>query len=363
MRYGTTTALARAASSGIVGANMTEPTLPAGSLLRLRQGPAQPQPSLSTRDLALELRARLRDPALAFDEGDLADQLGALGLEIETRTESPRNRLSRTRVAAIAQMLAKDVASGALRLDGATVVDLGCGSIHPLGPSLLHVLGGARRAVGIDMDPPQDPALATRALLRLALACLAAPEHVIPWTRRTRADVLAALDGFDLAKLWLGDPAGIDDRRLRLHHGPAERMPFADGEVDACTSVSFLEHVADVDAVLAELARVVRPGGIVVHAIDGVDHASYGDAAVGPLDFLREPYAGGRALVGGCNRLRPVEFVARFEQAGFTAVEFEAHARIPVDDGLRAGFAEPWRSMATAALAEVQGAIRARRRA
>ncbi|MFN9703698.1 MAG: methyltransferase domain-containing protein, partial [Planctomycetota bacterium] len=58
-------------------------------------------------------------------------------------------------------------------------------------------------------------------------------------------------------------------------------MPFADGEVDACTSVSFLEPVADVDAVLAELARVVRPGGIVVHAIDGVDHASYGDAAVG----------------------------------------------------------------------------------
>jgi len=276
------------------------------------------------------------------------------------RTESPWNRFSRTRVASIAGMLAPEVENGSLRLEGATVVDLGCGSIHPLGPSLLHVLCGAKLAVGIDLDRPQDTAASSRALLRLALACLAAPEHVVPWGRRTREQVLAALEGFDLAKLWLGDPSGLDTRRMRLHHSTAEQLPFADASVDACTSVSFLEHVEDVDAVLAEMGRVLRKGGTAVHTIDGVDHSSYGDSKVGPLDFLREPAE--RTLVGGCNRLRPAEFVERFERAGFEVLAFEPHTRMPVDDALRSRFAEPWRSMEKNMLEVTQGAIRARKK-
>lgn len=339
---------------------MAAPDLPDGSLRRLAADPTPQHASVPTRELVLELRARLRDPAFALDATDLADQLAVLGIEIETKAESPWNRLSRTRVVSIAQMLAPAVEAGALRLEGATVVDLGCGSIHPLGPSLLHVLAGAKLAVAIDMDPPQDPATSARALLRLALACLAAPEHVIPWARRARADVMAALEGFDLVKLWLGDPSGIDGNRVRLHHGPAERLPFVDAAVDACTSVSFLEHVGDVDTVLTELARTVRPGGVVVHMIDGYDHSSYGDPAVGTLDFLRQPAS--LRLVGGCNRMRPMEFVARFEQAGFTDVAFEPHARFRVDDALRASFAEPWRSMDADTLEVTRGVVRARRR-
>ena len=340
---------------------MTLPTEgPSGSLRRLE---AEPDPRLapfSTRDLALELRQRLRAPELALHVGDLADQLGVLGIEIEQRTEASSNRLSRTRPAACAAMIAGHVESGECKLDGATVLELGCGSIHPLGTLMVHVLCGARLAVGVDLDPPQDPQTATRALLRLALAMLAAPEHLAPWARRTRQQVLAALDGFDLPKLWLGDPAGIDGSRLRLIHGSAERLPMAQGEVDYCSSVSFLEHVPDVDAVLDEMARVMRSGGIAVHSIDGIDHATYGDASHGPLDFLREPAH--LQLVFGCNRLRPSEFVARFERAGFEVLAFEEHRRVEVDDRMRMGFAEPWRSMPKQTLEVVQGCIRARRR-
>ncbi len=42
------------------------------------------------------------------------------------------------------------------------------------------------------------------------------------------------------------------------------KMPFADGSFDHILCVEVLEHVHDVDAFLAELVRVVRPGGSLV---------------------------------------------------------------------------------------------------
>jgi demethylmenaquinone methyltransferase / 2-methoxy-6-polyprenyl-1,4-benzoquinol methylase len=43
--------------------------------------------------------------------------------------------------------------------------------------------------------------------------------------------------------------------------GQAERLPFGDAEFDALTFTYLLRYVDDVQATLAELARVVRPGG------------------------------------------------------------------------------------------------------
>jgi len=42
------------------------------------------------------------------------------------------------------------------------------------------------------------------------------------------------------------------------------RLPFGDSEFDAVVVVDMLEHVADQDAFIAELARVTRPGGMLV---------------------------------------------------------------------------------------------------
>jgi demethylmenaquinone methyltransferase/2-methoxy-6-polyprenyl-1,4-benzoquinol methylase len=49
--------------------------------------------------------------------------------------------------------------------------------------------------------------------------------------------------------------------RVRFVLGQAERLPFADGEFDGLTFTYLLRYVDDVAATLAELARVVRPGG------------------------------------------------------------------------------------------------------
>lgn len=41
-------------------------------------------------------------------------------------------------------------------------------------------------------------------------------------------------------------------------------MPFADDEFDGAIAVQSIEHVPDPEAAIAEMARVVRPGGVVV---------------------------------------------------------------------------------------------------
>jgi demethylmenaquinone methyltransferase / 2-methoxy-6-polyprenyl-1,4-benzoquinol methylase len=51
--------------------------------------------------------------------------------------------------------------------------------------------------------------------------------------------------------------------RIVLVAGQAEQLPFADGTFDALTFTYLLRYVADPAAILAELARVVRPGGMV----------------------------------------------------------------------------------------------------
>jgi demethylmenaquinone methyltransferase / 2-methoxy-6-polyprenyl-1,4-benzoquinol methylase len=51
--------------------------------------------------------------------------------------------------------------------------------------------------------------------------------------------------------------------RIELREGRAEALPCADAEFDALTVTYLLRYVDDVPATLAELARVVRPGGVV----------------------------------------------------------------------------------------------------
>jgi len=49
--------------------------------------------------------------------------------------------------------------------------------------------------------------------------------------------------------------------RIELVRGEAESLPFADGEFDHLTFTYLIRYVDDPGATLAELARVVKPGG------------------------------------------------------------------------------------------------------
>lgn len=54
---------------------------------------------------------------------------------------------------------------------------------------------------------------------------------------------------------------GLMDR-VHFLGGRAEELPFADGTFDAVTFTYLLRYVADPAATVAELARVLRPGGV-----------------------------------------------------------------------------------------------------
>ncbi len=50
-------------------------------------------------------------------------------------------------------------------------------------------------------------------------------------------------------------------------HGFGDRMPFPDGYFSSCVSNSVLEHIPDIDAVLKETARVLKPGALFVFCV------------------------------------------------------------------------------------------------
>lgn len=54
------------------------------------------------------------------------------------------------------------------------------------------------------------------------------------------------------------DPRGLRDRGVCCS---GDRMPFGDAVADCVTAFDVIEHFADEDAILAELRRVLRPGG------------------------------------------------------------------------------------------------------
>ena len=58
--------------------------------------------------------------------------------------------------------------------------------------------------------------------------------------------------------------AGRPRARCRARTGDAARLPFADGGADVVVAGEMLEHVTDLPAVVAELCRVLAPGGTLV---------------------------------------------------------------------------------------------------
>jgi 2-polyprenyl-6-hydroxyphenyl methylase/3-demethylubiquinone-9 3-methyltransferase len=56
--------------------------------------------------------------------------------------------------------------------------------------------------------------------------------------------------------------ADASGRSIRYDTGVGEALPYADARFDAVVCVDVLEHVADLNKVLAEVVRVLKPGGL-----------------------------------------------------------------------------------------------------
>jgi demethylmenaquinone methyltransferase/2-methoxy-6-polyprenyl-1,4-benzoquinol methylase len=84
------------------------------------------------------------------------------------------------------------------------------------------------------------------------------------------------------ARSKLGERPALADR-VTFVQGEAERLPFADGELDALTFTYLLRYVDDRAATMRELARVVRPGG-------RIGMVEFGVPAAPPLRALWRAY-------------------------------------------------------------------------
>jgi demethylmenaquinone methyltransferase / 2-methoxy-6-polyprenyl-1,4-benzoquinol methylase len=128
--------------------------------------------------------------------------------------------------------------------------------------------------------------------------------------------------------------AGLRDR-ITLVAGRAERLPFADASFDALTFTYLLRYVDDPQATLAELARVIRPGGTMASLEFCVPPTAFWHSAWWLYTRLALPLAG--LATGGPDWLRvgrflgpsisrhyrryPVEWtVGAWRRAGFTDV-------------------------------------------
>ena len=156
--------------------------------------------------------------------------------------------------------------------------------------------------------------------------------------RRTGAKVI----GLDLTEQMLRQgarnvaSAGASDH-VSLVNGRAEKLPLADASVGALTFTYLLRYVSDPQATLAELARVVRPGGVIASLEFNVPPRAFWrfwwrgyTALVLPAGGLitggPEWYRVGRFLgpsIAGHYRRYPVDWTVRaWEQAGMTDVGY-----------------------------------------
>jgi demethylmenaquinone methyltransferase/2-methoxy-6-polyprenyl-1,4-benzoquinol methylase len=133
-------------------------------------------------------------------------------------------------------------------------------------------------------------------------------------------------------------PIGVDLSLGMLTHarttGPlvqadALRLPLPAGSLDGAVSGFALRNFVDLDAVFAELARVIRPGGRIAlldvaepaNPVLRAGHAVYFGHVVPRIGGLLSDAAAYRYLPRSVAYLpQPAEMLAGLEQAGFTAV-------------------------------------------
>jgi ubiquinone/menaquinone biosynthesis C-methylase UbiE len=75
------------------------------------------------------------------------------------------------------------------------------------------------------------------------------------------ADTFDEVHGIDPTRAML-DKVDTSLGNITLHEGVAEDLPFPDASFDLVTAYSVLHHLADHRPALAEVARVLRPGGV-----------------------------------------------------------------------------------------------------
>jgi SAM-dependent methyltransferase len=132
----------------------------------------------------------------------------------------------------------------------------------------------------------------------------------------------------------------------------ARATGLPEASVDFISSTDVCEHIPepDLDAILRECARLLRPGGLVSFRIDLTDHYSYFDKSLSRYHFLRyseSRWAWVNSPLQYQNRLRVTDYRRLVEGAGFEVVTWTPSlpknavaeiARVPLDGHFADGY-------------------------
>ena len=113
---------------------------------------------------------------------------------------------------------------------------------------------------------------------------------------------------------------------VSFHEGDVTALPVADADFDRALSVQVLEYVEDIPAALAELHRVLRPGGrVLLWDVDWATVSWHSDDPARMDRFLRawDDHLSDPVL--------PRRLSAELRSAGFEDVEMQGHAFVTDD--------------------------------
>jgi ubiquinone/menaquinone biosynthesis C-methylase UbiE len=121
---------------------------------------------------------------------------------------------------------------------------------------------------------------------------------------------VAAVEPSDLAWKLAADRVAASPVPVERAGLDGQALPFADDSFDCALSTWTMCTIPDLDAALAELRRVLRPGG----TVHFVEHGLAPDASVARWQRRLEPLQ--KRLAGGCHLTRQIP--PSIERAGFT---------------------------------------------
>lgn len=120
-------------------------------------------------------------------------------------------------------------------------------------------------------------------------------------------------------------PEGRDGGTLACEARRLEDLALPDGGVDLIYSRMTLEHVDDPEALSREMARVLAPGGVMLHRVDFRDHTGLVEQVTIHFAFLAHSPQEWRALGADTNLLRVNDFLDLWQGLGLHA---EARERL-----------------------------------
>lgn len=207
---------------------------------------------------------------------------------------------------------------------GRRVLDIGCGKSYWL--SLLLAADGAR-AIGVDTELVQA---GTGLSKYRRIAAMNGVERAL----RTAAwDVLFSRGYYRELENCMAKP--LPHEAVEIHAYDGVHLPLADASVDLIVSHEVFEHIADVSAVLTEMARVLRPDGriyIYIHnftSLSGGHHIAWKhpdthpSRVVAPWDHLRA--CSHVDIPSWLNKLREADYRMMFDR-DFQVDEWRATA-------------------------------------